>query len=179
VTGSGGQGGNGLSRRAWLAWLTGLSGAALSAVAGVPLLSAILSPLRRRGPEAGFVRVARLAALPEGRPVRASVVAPAEDAWTRLPAEALGAVWLVRSGATVRAFSSICPHLGCGVDADGGRGFRCPCHDSAFDLAGERRSGPAPRGLDPIPVRVSSGEDPAVEVRYQRFIAGRADRRPA
>jgi cytochrome b6-f complex iron-sulfur subunit/menaquinol-cytochrome c reductase iron-sulfur subunit len=166
------------ARRGFLAALAAVAGACAAAVAAVPFAAALLAPLRRSGSDAAFVRVARLDTLPEGRPVRASVVAERRDAWTRGPSAALGAVWLVRRGDAVTAFSATCPHLGCGVGAAEG-GFACPCHGSAFGLDGAVRGGPAPRGLDPLEVRVTPGEDRAVLVRYRRFAIGTAARREA
>jgi cytochrome b6-f complex iron-sulfur subunit/menaquinol-cytochrome c reductase iron-sulfur subunit len=163
-------------RRGFLAGVAALGGALVAALGGLPLAGAILSPLRRRVEAVGFVRVARLDALPEGRPIRAAVVAERRDAWSRQPPMALGTVWLVRRGDAVTAFSATCPHLGCGVDA-AGDGFACPCHGSAFDLGGRVRGGPAPRGLDPLEVRLTEGEPRAVEVRWRRFAIGTAARR--
>jgi Rieske Fe-S protein len=164
-------------RRGVLAALAAAGAAVVAGVAGVPLLAAVLSPLRRRPEAAGFVAVARLDALPEGRPVRASVIAERRDAWTRGPALALGTVWLLRRGEDVTALSAVCPHLGCGVDA-ASDGFSCPCHGSRFALDGAVRGGPAPRGLDPLEVRVV---DPGrrVEVRWRRFVTGTSERREA
>ncbi len=43
-----------------------------------------------------------------------------------------------------RAFSRICPHLGCKIEADyDGKCFICPCHGSKFSLTGEPIQGPA------------------------------------
>lgn len=163
-------------RRTFLAALAAGLGALAAAVGAVPLLGSLLSPLRRREEaEAGFVRVASLAGLPEGWPVRVAVVGERRDAWTRGPAAALGSAWLLRRGAEVLAFSAACPHLSCGVESDG-RAFHCPCHGSAFDLSGAVRAGPAPRGLDPLEVRL--GEGGAVLLRWRRFAAGTAERRP-
>jgi menaquinol-cytochrome c reductase iron-sulfur subunit len=90
----------------------------------------------------------------------------------------LGSVWLVRRGDTVLAFSSVCPHLGCSVNAVGvteGKpgGFACPCHTSAFDEAGKRTSGPSPRDLDPLNTKI---EDGFVAVEFRRFRIGIEDR---
>jgi len=42
-----------------------------------------------------------------------------------------------------------CTHLGCAVPYDPGAGqFVCPCHGSAFDMAGDVLNPPAPRPLD-------------------------------
>lgn len=165
-------------RRGFLAWVAAAGGAFVAAVAGLPVAGALLTPLRRRSESSEFVRVARLDALPEGRPVRASVVAARRDAWARQPPMALGTVWLVRRGDDVAAFSAVCPHLGCGVET-AGEGFACPCHGSSFDRQGRVLGGPAPRGLDPLEVRVTSGADPSVEVRYRRFAVGTPERREA
>ncbi len=54
--------------------------------------------------------------------------------------------WLCRDELGFYAIDAHCPHLGClfhPVD----EGFVCPCHGSRFNPAGERRVGPAPRGL--------------------------------
>ncbi len=169
-------GANGPSRRGFLGALAAIGGAIAAAVAGVPLVAAVLSPLRQRTAGADFVRVALLDALPEGRPVRATVVAERMDAWTRQAAAPLGAVWLVRRGDAVTAFSATCPHLGCSVDASAS-GFACPCHGSAFSLEGNVRGGPAPRGLEPLEVRLTGGRERAVLVRFRRFAIGTPERR--
>ena len=81
-----------------------------------------------------------------------------------------------RRGRADPAFSTVCPHLGCGIDFDEKAGkFNCPCHASAFDLDGRCLGGPSPRGLDELEARVE-GRD--VLVRYQRFRVGTAKREP-
>jgi len=42
-----------------------------------------------------------------------------------------------------------CPHLGCRVPSCvTSQWFECPCHGSQYNLAGEKKGGPAPRGMD-------------------------------
>lgn len=42
-----------------------------------------------------------------------------------------------------------CVHLGCKVPwCTSAQWFECPCHGSKYDRVGEKRDGPAPRGLD-------------------------------
>jgi cytochrome b6-f complex iron-sulfur subunit len=42
-----------------------------------------------------------------------------------------------------------CPHLGCRVPSCGtSQWFECPCHGSQYNRVGEKRGGPAPRGMD-------------------------------
>lgn len=66
-------------------------------------------------------------------------------------------------------FSSICPHLGCkplwNPDIDK---FACPCHGSQFTKYGEHVAGPAPRGLDPLPLEEKSGTAEITWIRYKQ-----------
>jgi len=42
-----------------------------------------------------------------------------------------------------------CPHLGCRVpNCNTSQWFECPCHGSQYNQVGEKRGGPAPRGMD-------------------------------
>jgi len=51
-----------------------------------------------------------------------------------------------------------CPHLGCRVPSCvSSQWFECPCHGSQYNLAGEKKGGPAPRGMDRFGVEVSGG----------------------
>lgn len=65
-------------------------------------------------------------------------------------------------------FSPICPHLGCrfNYDADQNK-FLCPCHGSVYTREGEHIGGPAPRGLDPLPLHERSGQAEVMWIRYQ------------
>ena len=66
-------------------------------------------------------------------------------------------------------FSSICPHLGCKFNYDGDtHRFACPCHGSQFEgSTGAHVAGPAPRGLDPLPFRESSGQAEITWIDYR------------
>jgi menaquinol-cytochrome c reductase iron-sulfur subunit len=66
-------------------------------------------------------------------------------------------------------FSPICPHLGCRYSwVDGQSKFICPCHGSEFSNAGEHEAGPAPRGLDPLPLRETSGKAELTWIEYKQ-----------
>jgi Rieske Fe-S protein len=55
---------------------------------------------------------------------------------------------------TIKAFSAICTHQGCAMTKVDGT-IDCPCHNSSFSIAdGSVKSGPVPRGLPSVPVRV-------------------------
>ncbi|MGH9030516.1 MAG: ubiquinol-cytochrome c reductase iron-sulfur subunit [Acidimicrobiia bacterium] len=48
-----------------------------------------------------------------------------------------------------------CPHLGCRVPwCQTSQWFECPCHGSQYNRVGEKKGGPAPRGLDAFPMEV-------------------------
>lgn len=51
-----------------------------------------------------------------------------------------------------------CPHLGCRVpECKSSQWFECPCHGSQYNQVGEKKGGPAPRGMDRFAVEVSAG----------------------
>ena len=68
-------------------------------------------------------------------------------------------------GKNNQVISAVCPHEGCEVawEQDANR-FSCPCHESFFAADGSRLSGPARRGLDPLPARVQGGK---LQVQYR------------
>ncbi len=74
-------------------------------------------------------------------------------------------------------FSGKCPHLGCAYKwkenhKKFGRVFWCPCHLSIYKLDGEVVSGPAPRRLDVLPVRVRGN---TIEIVDAEFKAGKKE----
>ena len=60
--------------------------------------------------------------------------------------------------AWVVALYQKCVHLGCRVPwCSTSQWFECPCHGSQYNRVGEKKGGPAPRGLDRFPVTVGDG----------------------
>jgi Rieske Fe-S protein len=59
----------------------------------------------------------------------------------------------------LHAFSAVCTHQGCTVDAVADGSIDCPCHGSRFDaLTGAVTNGPAARPLPPVAVVVRDGQ---------------------
>lgn len=62
-----------------------------------------------------------------------------------------------------------CPHLGCRVPwCATSQWFECPCHGSKYNRVGEKKGGPAPRGMDRFGLSVSGNSilvDTAVVVQ--------------
>jgi cytochrome b6-f complex iron-sulfur subunit/menaquinol-cytochrome c reductase iron-sulfur subunit len=148
-----------------------LAKAALGCAAGAaglatwPLVGALAAPDFSEGQPADspFLDVAAEKDVPEQQPLRASLRVVARDGWASSLHD-VGAVWILRTPAGLVALSASCPHLGCAVEQDS-KGFFCPCHESRFDGLGNRRTGPSPRGLDRLPLRVEQGR---VLVRVDR-----------
>jgi Rieske Fe-S protein len=96
------------------------------------------------------------------------VIAPVvRDGWVSAQNVVLGAAFL-RKRDTIEAVSAVCPHLGCAVGWQSDKKhFLCACHDSVFGENGDKGSGPAARGLDPLPVAVKDGRLQLTWVRYK------------
>ena len=90
---------------------------------------------------------------------------------TAYPAEALPAAELVytenllvsmRQGIVV--LSQKCPHLGCRVpECTTSQWFECQCHGSQYNRAGEKKAGPAPRGMDRYPATIAPNGDVTID----------------
>lgn len=65
-------------------------------------------------------------------------------------------------------FSSVCPHLACLYSwVPDAKRFICPCHGSQFGIEGNYIEGPAPRGLDPLPLRAANGTAEVTWINYK------------
>ncbi len=137
------------------------------------------------GPE-GFIRVAGLDALPaDGSPQRMPVIADLIDAWNYIPNQPIGAVYLRREpDGSVLALHSICPHAGCSVSPSAdGAAYHCPCHNSSFDLNGQKvdrpgKENPSPRPMDVLevdPGKLAQGE---IWIKYQDYYTGIEEKKP-
>ena len=84
---------------------------------------------------------------------------------TGYPSSALGkaaaaydATVLKGMEAGVVALYQKCPHLGCRVPSCAtSKWFECPCHGSQYNQVGEKKGGPAPRGMDLFAMTVAGG----------------------
>jgi cytochrome b6-f complex iron-sulfur subunit len=97
---------------------------------------------------------------------------PEARSWiTEYPAEALPLAETVypesvlvsmRQGLTI--LSQKCPHLGCRVpECNTSQWFECQCHGSQYNRAGEKKAGPAPRGMDRYPATIASNGDVTID----------------
>ncbi|MFT3851565.1 MAG: Rieske 2Fe-2S domain-containing protein [Ilumatobacteraceae bacterium] len=57
-----------------------------------------------------------------------------------------------------------CPHLGCRVPScPSSQWFECPCHGSQYNRVGEKKGGPAPRGMDHFAATLTAGGDVVID----------------
>jgi len=91
---------------------------------------------------------------------------------TPYPSEALPKAKAVAAYAPVLATMELgiavlyqkCPHLGCRVPSCvSSQWFECPCHGSQYNHVGEKKGGPAPRGMDRFVATMSSSGDVVVD----------------
>ena len=155
-------------------------GSILGVVLSVPGVAFVLSPILKRSEGAeddsgsdGFQPIAKISDLEEGIPRVFPILGKTTDAWVKYPEEPIGAVWVIRKGQEVKAFSADCPHLGCAVGlGPDGNSFYCPCHTSSFAFDGAAQNKIPPRGMDSLEVKTApspSGDDPEIRVKFQRF----------
>jgi cytochrome b6-f complex iron-sulfur subunit len=97
---------------------------------------------------------------------------PEAKSWiTAYPAEALPAArehylpsLLVSMEAGLVVLSQKCPHLGCRVpECKTSQWFECQCHGSQYNRVGEKKAGPAPRGMDRHPASISATGDVVID----------------
>jgi cytochrome b6-f complex iron-sulfur subunit len=97
---------------------------------------------------------------------------PEAKSWiTAYPAEALPAARLVYQDNLLPAMedgivvlSQKCPHLGCRVpECKTSQWFECQCHGSQYNRVGEKKGGPAPRGMDRHPATISATGDVTID----------------
>lgn len=165
---------NGVTRRGfWTGAIYGVSAMA-TAILGTTAARFFAFPLLKKEskakPEEAVIDVGYASQFEKGGiPQNAEVVVEGRrNAWLAEKKTKAGSVWVRRSEeGEIQAFSSICPHLGCGIQFDKeNKNFICPCHDSSYDLAGTKIAGPAKRGLDRLEVIENDGR---VQIKFQQF----------
>ena len=144
-----------------------------ASIAGVMLTNAFrfLRPQAFAASSQKWMDVAPLAQMTGDKPIMRNIMTEQNAGWSSTLEERLVYV-LPQQGNKI--ISAVCPHEGCDVSwRDETNQFICPCHDSFFTATGERLSGPARRGLDPLPSRIEQG---TLQVQYQSFENNRPER---
>ena len=146
-----------------------------ASMAGVMAAAAFrfLRPAAAAQREAKWLDVAPVSQLKGEKPIMRTILAERSAGWSVTLEEQQVFVLPARNHQTL---SSMCPHEGCNVVwRDETNNFFCPCHDSSFAPDGAQVSGPARRGLDPLPSREKDG---VLQVQYQTFVNNIKERVP-
>lgn len=147
-----------MTRRRFFSRATLGLGAATTLFWGGLLTATTLVPsIRER--QRKWVRVGKLEDFAPGSVKTVHIRYGAEDGFYR--SEMIKPVLVSRKAraADLVVFSSRCPHLGCTVRWDEGKGlFLCACHGGAFYPDGRVKAGPPPRPLDRYPTKVKDGD---------------------
>lgn len=127
---------------------TGLISAGLAGLVAIVATPASIGSTKR------WRKAASIFALPPDQPLTAVLASREDDGWYATRKESV--VFIDREGNGYRAMSSICAHLGCRVKWENTeKHYRCPCHGGVYDREGRVLSGPPPRPLDRLNVRVN------------------------
>jgi menaquinol-cytochrome c reductase iron-sulfur subunit len=158
-------------RRSFFAVLIGVGMAVIGALLGIPLIRFTIYPLLAKTTQTAWSKLGSLSNFSSLKePVRRIVKITQVDGWREIVTEK--PVYITRgtrpgSEDGIEVLSSICPHLGCEVPWNKTRGqFVCPCHNSVFAADGSLVSGPAPRGMDTLPIQTKDGD---LQVRFEYF----------
>lgn len=167
-------------RRRFLKIACGAMCGGIATAVGGPVIASFLAPRHLRTVTGGGdpMDYGKLSDLPVGVPQKRDVIAEVHDAWARSEPQVIGSIWLVRHPDHVAAYSAVCPHLGCSIGFDDKKQvFYSPCHESAFTKdGGEWIQGPAPRGMDPLPLEIKDGR---IRIAYKRYVLGIKQRKEA
>ena len=156
------------SRRKFIGYAIGGIAGAITIGYAVPLATYLIKPALQKEDEPWSL-VSSIENIPVGQPTSLTFYSHVKVGWEEKKAE--HDVWVVKNPeGAVTVFSPVCPHLGCGyrwVEEIGH--FECPCHASAYDIAGRVVAGPAPRPLDTLPSKVEEGR---LYVKYEKYRLG-------
>ncbi|MHB1285706.1 MAG: QcrA and Rieske domain-containing protein [Leptospirales bacterium] len=183
------------SRREFMARSTAVVAGLIGISLLVPIGGYILAAAKSKVSDHWVPLSIPVSQLPVDSPVSHTFRAISVSGWMRVPIER--SVWLIRhsspqdpmslpedqklgldsklekqySDPLLTVLSPICPHLGCSPQwIENKKLFICPCHHSIYELNGNRISGPAPRPMDTLPVKI--GKDGEILIMYEQFKIG-------
>jgi menaquinol-cytochrome c reductase iron-sulfur subunit len=149
---------NRFSRRDFLGLLTFGLGGLISLAIGIPAISYIISPARRRIEETNFIPLGAADRVTAGEPTLFRTKITRKSGWITEETE-LSFYVLTDNNREFSALSNICTHLGCRVRwVPDEQKFFCPCHNGVFDKNGAVVSGPPPRPLNQYEVKEENGQ---------------------
>ena len=154
-------------RRSFLGGLLAAGTAGVGALLIIPVIRFVLHPVLATTTEKSWSDVGKADEFQSSTvPVQKVIQIEQLDGWRRTVSQK--PVYVVKDSAgQLAVLSAVCTHLGCTVPwIDKQNKFICPCHQAIFDPSGKLLGGPAPRGMDTLPMKIEQG---VVKVEYQFF----------
>jgi menaquinol-cytochrome c reductase iron-sulfur subunit len=154
-------------RRSFIAALLAAGSAGIGALLALPVIKFVLHPVLAQTTEKSWAEVGSVDEFQSiTAPVKKLVQIDQLDGWRRTVLQK--PVYVIKDASgQIAVLSSVCPHLGCTLPwVDDKNEFICPCHKGTFDASGKLVSGPPPRNMDTLPMKV---EDGTVKIQYQFF----------
>jgi Rieske Fe-S protein len=140
-------------RRSVLIRLVQAGGALITA--GLAGLAGVVAMPRNIAATTRWKKAASMFDLSPTAPLNVVITERHADGWYETKQQTV--LFIDKDASGYRALSAICSHLGCHVKWDAaGNHFRCPCHGGIYDRTGKVVSGPPPRPLDQLRVRVNA-----------------------
>jgi menaquinol-cytochrome c reductase iron-sulfur subunit len=145
-----------VSRRNFLGFATWAIGGLISAGMIIPSIAYIIGPALRKAQAQGWIRLGPVSKVEPGTPTLFKVKVKQQSGWIVNEKEISFYVYTEDSREFI-ALSNICTHLGCRVRwIEDQSEFFCPCHNAIFDKTGNVVSGPPPRSLDRLTIKVEN-----------------------
>ncbi len=128
-------------------------GAIITGMLSVPAVMYLFKPAKGRK-LSPWVKVGDISQVQPGKPAEMVFQRKRVDGWKIITEKT--STWVVKEpNNQVVAYSPQCTHLGCAYHWDDSQHvFICPCHNSAFSIDGRVLTGPAPRPLDRLQVKL-------------------------
>lgn len=145
-------------RKSFLELVTWAIGGLISLGMGIPAVAYVIGPALKKAGEENWIRLGSTSKVEMGTPTLFKTTIQRQTGWI-VNEEEISAYILTDEGRNYVALSNICTHLGCRVRwIEDQSQFFCPCHNAVFDENGEVVSGPPPRPLDRIQVKVEEDQ---------------------
>lgn len=156
-----------INRRSFFGALLLVGSAGMGAILAVPVLRYVLYPLYAKAGKNVWSPIGQMNKFANlSKPILAPLDLKQLDGWREVDSSQTVYVTKDAQG-SLAVLSSICPHMGCNVAwRDGEHDFFCPCHGSVWEPDGKYVSGPAPRGMDPLPNKIEDGK---LMVKFEYF----------
>ena len=154
-------------RRSFLGGLLAVGTAGVGALLIIPVVRFVLHPILLKTTEKSWSDVGKADEFEAAAsPVQRLVQIEQLDGWRRTVSQK--PVYVARDSAgELTVLSAVCTHLGCTVPwIENQNKFICPCHQAIFDPTGKLLGGPAPRGMDVLPMKIEQG---VLKIQYQYF----------